>query len=357
MTSTADLVSGATPSMAGRIRWDLLDASLGQAGEIHPERPKISIENNTSRKMKRTARGLFVPPDEAVAVNEFSDRLRPVWEMPNGDEFELGVFMYADVNRLRDYGYEVDLLALEATLCDQLVILDQPLLAGLSFPAGTNFSVMLAEIAAAYQVPDPAIDDTGASSSGPMAWAVGRDSGLEAMIEICRMAGFHDPYYDNSGRLVIRAIPGSAAAAAAFHYGQNGAIRRGTIVESTNVLEAYNVFLAIDSGSTASPVVGRYEIPGDQPHSVANRGFAVVKPVDLQGLSDVGSANDAARGEALATAGAFEPVRFDTIPDPRHDTYDVVTYPTPADVHLELGWVLDCDPGGNMSHDLRKLYA
>lgn len=357
MTSTADLVSGASPSLTGRVRWDLLDSSLGRIGEIHPVRPDISVQNDTTRKLKRTARGLYVPADEAVDVDEFSDRLRPVWEMPNGDEFSGGVFMYADVNRLRNYGYDVDLIALEATLCDQLVILDQPLQAGISFPSGTNYGTMLQAIADLYRVPDPLIESTGATCSGPLAWAVGRDSGLEAMIEVCRMASFFDPYYDNDGRLTIRTIPAVDVTEATFAYGQSGAIARGSIVESTNVLEAYNVFLAIDSGSTGSPIVGRYEIPGDEPHSIANRGFAVVKPIDLQGMADVASANDAARGEALSTAGAFQPTSFDTIPDPRHDTFDLVSYPTPETVQLEVTWVLDCDLAGKMHHELRRMYA
>lgn len=333
---------GQTPSVA-KIRWDLLDAHLAKQGELHPVRPGISIDNDTTRKLKRQARGLFVPSDEAVEVDEFTDRLQPWWIEDDGTEHPLGVFMYADVNRIMLWTPDaVTLSTLEATLTDQLVILDQPLQHGISFRAGTNLTTMQRSICDMYGQ-DADIDSSGLACSTPMTWLTGRDTGLDALIDIGKLGAFYDPYYNNAGRLQIRVSPSTASADWTV---APESIKRGSWVESTDVLKAANVFLAIESGSTATPLVGTYEIPADEPNSRANRGFAVVSSEDHQGIAGQSAADDMARSDS--TLAAFRSAAVDIIPDPRRDTYEIVDLM--GALYLDQKWTLPLDPAGDMSH-------
>jgi hypothetical protein len=349
----AQQLDGTIPAMSGEIQWHLLDADLNRIGEFHPTRPDISITNDTERKLKRTARGVYIGEDESADVDEFSDRLGPVWTDQSGTEWPLGVFLYADVNRLLRFGYDVDTTTLEGTLVDQTVILDQKLLQSLSFPSGTNLSNMMTAIADLYGVTNRVVETTGLSCSEPMTWAVGRDSGLDALLDITTAAAYHDPYFDNEGTLILAAVENADGVSPDFAYKRQ--VERDTIVESTNVLDAANVFLAIGSGSSESPVVGRFDVPGDLPWSLANRGFAVVETVDLQGIPSPSAADETARVAFLTSFAKFRPLSFDTIPDPRHDTYDVVEFN--GELYRESSWTLECDPAGSMSHELRRLHA
>lgn len=349
--------NGELPS-TGTIRWRVLDTDLNDTGtEVHPRRPGATITVDVTRKIKRTARGFWLDNTEAATVDEFAGRLGPVWEV-DGESFPLGVFLYGDVNRLRLWGVDADDHELESTLVDQCVILDQKLQAGLSFPAGTNLTNMALAVFDLYGIADPLVDTTGLTCSEPMSWAVGRDTGLDALTDIAALAAWWEPYFDNDGRAVMRAAVDPSAAQADYSYGRDSkAVRRRSIIESTDVMGAANVFLALNAGSSATPIVGRYEVPGDQPQSIANRGYAVVETVDAQGIADVPAANAAAQAAGQAAFGEFQPVGFDTIPDPRHDTYDIVAYPDEDTLNLEVSWTLECTPGGDMAHQLRRLYV
>jgi hypothetical protein len=51
----------------------------------------------------------------------------------------------------------------------------------------------------------------------------------------------------------------------------------------------------------------------------------------------------------------FERVQFDTIPDPRHDSYDV--FRLDGSNWLEIAWSLPLLEGSSMSHVGRKVYG
>ncbi len=351
----AQQVSGQTPVLTATIRWHLLDPDGNRIGEVHPTRPGIEISNSTTSKKMRSLRGFHLGADEERDVHEFSDRLGPVWIDTEGTEHPLGVFLYADVNRMRHYDPAGDTHTLEGTHVDLGFILDQKLLGSLSYPAGTNLGRIMGAILDAYGITDRRIDACGLACSEPLAWAVGRDSGLDALGDVTVMASFNPPYFDNTGTCVLEAVPNVDGVAADFTYDPSGAIARDSIVESTNVTDAANVFLAVSSGSTGAPIVGRYDVDADLPWSLANRGFPVVETVDVQGLPSTASADDSARAAAFSSFGSFEPVAFDTIPDPRHDTFDIIDYL--GELHMETAWTLPCDVGGSMGHTLRKLYV
>ena len=74
----------------------------------------------------------------------------------------------------------------------------------------------------------------------------------------------------------------------------------------------------------------------------------------MQGLADQAAADQAAAAAYASDVSTYSWVNFDTPADPRHDTLDVVAFD--AINYLQLGWKMECGPGGPMTHTCRGAY-
>lgn len=351
--TTALLEMDGVSSRSGFWRYDVLDQDGTLLGDVDVNRdraPKIS--NDTTRKIKRTLSGLEIDPVAAADLDTIGTLIRPVFTLEDGATFPMGAFLFVDASRPRTRAG----LELDGSLHDQLFILDQPTDKTVSFGRGRNLSACLETIANRYGIHRASIESTSKNVGTPIAWAAGSTTGLSIMEELCTMAGFYSPYFDNLGRLVIQAAPAPNNAIPEFSYNidQNGRIVADTPVESDDLLDAPNVFIVIDDSATAAPIVGRYELPASSPISIANRGYAVSKTESSQGLHNQQAADNAARTLAAESPAGFKAYSFDAVPDYRHDTFDVLTYR--GIVCREIAWDLECDPTGLMTHQVREFY-
>ena len=113
--------------------------------------------------------------------------------------------------------------------------------------------------------------------------------------------------------------------------------------------------MVIESGASETPIVGTAEVDADAPHSEPNRGFFVPQVIHVQGLADQTAADNAAMVAEAQDPDAFEYVLFDTVPNPEHDTFDVISYA--GNNYREEAWSLPLRDGSPMAHSLRRIYS
>ena len=125
-----------------------------------------------------------------------------------------------------------------------------------------------------------------------------------------------------------------------------------TIAENENLLDAPNVHLVVNSGPNDLEIVGRARIDATQPHSVENRGYEVIEVHREQGVSSSDEATRMAKTYAAAHPHDYAELSFQSTPDPRHDTFDLIEF---GDVvYRERSWTLRLRPGGPHTHDCTR---
>lgn len=363
-----ELTGAAASGIASSVRWEVVSPGLAPIGELDISAEHIvSIENNSNRNVKRQLSGLVLPPTAANDIDPFRYRLRPVWQTVDPGtgvlyEYPLGVFVFSSlaVRRVRysaDEGTEA-----EGNMGDLLIAFDQPLDRSVTYPAGYPIATAIAEQATLAGVLVADIEASGAVLGSPVAWVQGRDTRLKVVNELAQLAGFYSPWFDNRGVFTARTVPELGSRPPTFNYDRNPRIYDGTIVETSDALNAPNRYVVVDTSASGSPISGSYDVPAAAPHSIANRGYPVVKAIEVQGLSSVTAAQDAARAAALQDTSAFAWVEVNTAPEPRMDTFDVVLFgelvagPSVGQLWRVQSWKLALAPGGPMAQSWRRVY-
>lgn len=350
MTTTAELLDLEVDHRSATFRFDLLSSdgiALGQV-DVQADRPP-QVVNNINRPIKRSMRGLRIPSAAYAEIDTLTERIAPVMVLSNGAEFPLGVFLFADAARYR----RTDSLDSDSVLVDQSLILDQATSTSIGYSAGASVRDAVVEQLAAAGFLTVSVDSSARTFGGPVAWPAGT-SRLAVLNELAGMMGAYSPYFDNGGIATVRLVPDLATATPDLIYGEDGRIYADTIVETDDLLEAPNRYIAISSDATEEPVVGVFDVPDDAPHSIANRGFAIASVRDVQGLENQAAAVDAARAAYAQDSSTFFWADFASAPDPRHDTFDIVAYRGVN--YREQAWSLDLVEGAPMTHSLRRIY-
>lgn len=337
------------PMRAETVAFDVMDGSLAVIGQTYPDRdgaPKVT--NQVSRTIKRTLSGMLLPAPDAAAIDPFRDRIRPRWVI-EGDPtvYPLGVFLFADASALRrSYG---DDLATE--LVDQTFVIDQPVGSSTSYSIGQRLDLAMTAVASAVGVPSFYVEPTLTALERPAVWP-GSATWYAVLADLATMAGYLPPHFDNAGQLLLVSAPDPATATRSYPAGSP--IIDPSIVHTDDLLTAPNRWEVVDNGATTGPIVGVYDLPASAPHSFFNRGFYITDYTEQQGLESVTAANLAARARALVDPSAVERASFDTVCDPRHDTFDVIDYDGRR--WLEEAWSVTCRAGSRQTHEMRALY-
>lgn len=362
MTSVDELFDGTIGVRHESVRWDVYDRNGNLAGELMVDRESApTITNDTTRSIRRqvgTVEVLARPrydddPTHVYAddVDSLSMRVKPKWVLSTGDEFPMGEFVWADdSSTLWSWGQPR-----QGSLTDLSVTLDQALDQNVGYDTGTNIvgAITSQADAAGFGPTRRIIDPSTAKLGVPVAWAAGRDTRLTVITRLNELAGFLPPYLNNNGLLVCRAAPNLAVTTPDFVYGLDGVLVNGSIVYSNDILSAPNRYMVIGSNPDAE-VVGIFDIPDVAPNSFLNTGVRRVRTIDMQGIETTAAATQAAAAAYGSDATTYSWVNFDTPPDPRHDTFDVVSVLGAS--YLQLSWSLECRHGGRMSHTGRASY-
>lgn len=330
------------------VRFELLDASNSVVRNLAVDRDSVpSMRNDTTRPIRRTVDGVRLAPEENGLVDFVANRVRVSWVLASGSAYPLGIFLFGDASELLASEGTVT----ECSLVDQCLILDQPLSETAAYGPGTLVSDAIADQASQAGVVATSIESATTETTAPLSWAVGRDTRLDVMQALCELAGFLAPYFDNDGTLVVRSAPDLSEITATLNYGANTRVIANSIVISSDLLSAPNRYVVVDSSVNDDPVVGIFDVDASAPHSISNRGYIVPKVIDAQGLASQSAANAAAAAAYAQDAQAYSWLSFDSPPDPRHDTFDVLGFD--GVVYREVAWSLELAAGGRMNHECR----
>jgi hypothetical protein len=341
-------------------RFDLLDRFNSWIGDLTVQMGGASVTNNINRKVKRALNGLTLPPKVTAEINTLTERLRPWMVMQDGTEYPLGVFVFADATRSEQLYGSVDLASVgvgqttTGALLDQLALLDEES-RGVTFAApGDSVYDLLVQQVEAGGIVEHDIEATDATVSEWMVWKA-EATRLEIINDLAALAGFYSLYFDNMGVAVLRAVPSMSSVEPTLVYEAGRNVVAGSVQESDDLLAAPNVYLVLNSGMSSGPIWGEWKVPASAPHSEANRGRALVRKYDVQGVTSNGQAARMAKAFGQADYATYRWVNFSTAIDPRHDTFDVIGWK--GEKYREQQWTLPLVAGGTMSHELRRVWS
>lgn len=355
MPTTTDLLdlAGGIGQRASEVRFDVLNQTLGLIGTISVDSSNPArVANNTSATIKRTISNVELPASVQGDIDPFGDRLRPMWILENGAEYPLGVFIFGGIDRHRwEWGLDADV-----TGVDQLLILDQPLEHSVGYRAGTPVRDAIVEQFQQAAVPDFWIDPAITTLlANPISWPAGQSKRTDVVNDLAALGGAYSAFFDNAGTGKVVRVPDLSASVPTLIYDAGGRIYEGSMVETDDLLEAPNRYIVIESGDPENAIVGYFDIPDDAPHSGTNRGFVIATVIAEQGLASVAEAEARAQAAYAQDRGTYEWVQFSGPPDPRHDTFDAVSYL--GSVYREQSWSMQLWEGAEMIHDLRRVYG
>lgn len=335
-------------TVASKVRFDVLDRTLAVIGEITPART-ITITLDTTASIIRALRGFTLHANDARTINPQADRIRPIWCLEDGTEWPWGVFLLSGETRRVGSAHTF----VDATLMDQGFQLGQPM--SRSFGVGTGGAVRpaMVELVEEAGIFDYEIDPTEQTVGGPINFQIGT-SRTTVINALGKLAGFHIAHFDNDGTLRLVA-PTPLQPGAGHLYEVEGPavrVRRNSISENSNLLNAPNVYVVVCNGPSASEIVARAMIDPRLPHSIENRGFEVPKIIRMQGLTDTAHAQRIADAAAMTDPFQLETVAFSSAPDPRHDTFDVVEFS--GGLFQESSWSCALAPGADHHHEITK---
>lgn len=329
-------------------RFDLINGVTEERlGELTPIRT-ATLSHDTSRIIKRDLK-IDLGVADSAAINPITDRIRPYMVFPNGTEYPLGRYMWTDASDLVTSSGRLN----SSILNDEMFLVDQQITKGVS-NGGSSAEFLLAKILSELEdvTVNYTLDTSPFTISG--AWATGANRGqlLEA---IAVQGDYFSPWFDHTGTMRFIRTFDPATKLPDLDWDQGNKVLRDSILETSDILTAPNRFIVIsnDALDPSIEVTAVADVPATAPHSVANRGFVIAHVEDLQ-LSDVTQAIAVANGIANRMT-VFERVGINTIPDPRHDSYNVIRWDGAN--WLELAWTMPLEEGQPMSHLLRKAYG
>jgi hypothetical protein len=345
---------------AESFRFELLDRFNSFLGDITVDATSApSITNNINRTVKRQMSGLVLPPSVTADINTLTERVRPWMRFEDGQEYPLGVFLFADASRRLassgsvDLSFVGDAYTTEGACLDQLITLNQAN-RGINFygPGHSIYDALQQQLDAAGVI-DYQIDATDATIADWVVWKSDATR-LQIINDLAAMAGFYSLYFDNHGTAILRKVPAMEAVEPVLMYDAGRNVYADSIVESDDQLDAPNVYLVTNSGFTSGPIWGEWQLPASAPHSYDNRGFWVVSSHDVQGVESNAQARAMAKAIGQADYQTYRWVNLDSAIDPRHDTFDVAGWK--GDKYREQGWGFTLQAGAGQSHEFRRVW-
>ena len=330
-------------------RFDIVDSVTGYRRELHPIiAGGAGIRHDTRNTIKRTITGLQLGRDDTLAFNSITSRLEPFMIIAN-EEFPLGRYVPCDYAKFVMTAGDQSV----ASFYDEMFIIDQqiPTAFGVQVTNGELVQGMLQRFLPQFPI-DFTVEFSDFNSLG--AWGAGTRGGF-ILDQLALDGDYLNPWFDNTAVLRFKRNFNPADELPTFDFDDNVNVLRANIISANNLIDLPNRYVVIGNGSDAfaGPVVGGADVPSSAPHSLANRGFLVT---DVSSRQVRSNAQATAVAQALVLRQALiEETTLDTLPDPRHDGYDVVLWQEAK--WLEVAWTLSFDVNTPMTHTIRRVYT
>lgn len=330
-----------------------------------------TIANSTTQAVKRTLTNLeILELDDSEVIDTLNSRMEVEMLLSDGTVWPCGVFLFTANNKathakaparitrksrrhaVHDWG-----APLLPTLTDQVTVLAQQASTPVQAAPDSLVTDVLIGLLANFVLPrgaTVAASDARTGADAAMVWAPGADY-YTILTNVSAIAGFTDPYFDNTGVLRIgpprATTPGTAPN---LSYSTSDRIITDSLVYSNDILDTPNRYTVVDSSATPSSVFASYDLPSSDPASAASRGYVITTVLTPQAVGS--TANALAMAEAAAAAHHnAETLTFFSPPDPRHDTFDTVE--VLGNLYRETGWSMPLKEGEPMSHTLTRSYG
>jgi hypothetical protein len=348
--TTAQLLEPAQiGSRFDRFEFELCNRAGARIGLLQPDVASVPVVDcSTDRAIMRTVSGLELT---GVDVNIFTDRLRPVMVLQNGERFPLGFYVFGQYDRQASLGDA----PWSPTCYDQAHLLDQKLDRSTTVPPGQSVEDVVKLFAAEVGILGISLEANHPVTAAEIAWPAG-ETRLKILNDLAKKVGCLPVHFDNRG--ILRLRPAPLPGAMVDHLYGPGRIRAQSTLESNDSYQAPNRWLVI-ANSADNPIIGRYDVPSDAPHSIANRGYVVAETGDATGITEQAAADEAARVQYLADPRTWQSIDFESLLDPRHDVFAVIRYehdPDTTGYYLEIGSRMELRWDGTHSHKLSRLW-
>jgi len=259
-------------------------------------------------------------------------------------QFPLGRYIFTDETSAT---YVDGRKLLTGVLNDEMFLVDQPILQGISGDGTNTVSLVIPQVLAGL----PVTFQAGYTQFGSkQSFSIGTSRG-QVLNQLALAGAYWSPWFDNNGILQFLPSFDPARQIPDFDFDVGTSVQGQTIPTSTNLLTAPNRFIVISNNAESnSAAAGFADVPDSAPNSILNRGFVISQVSQLQAADQ-----SQARGMAFTLANQnsiIETVELTTAVDPRHDSYNVIRWQ--GELWLELAWTINFD--GTMTHSLRRAY-
>lgn len=346
----ADLLDLTFGGRADAFEFELLNSAHQKLGtlDVVADSPP-TVRNDTSRNIFRTCSGLLVAAADLSQIDTLKDRVKVWMILQNGSRYPLGVFMFGeDVRAPHSWGN-----VFTPELFDETFIVDQPLDRNVSLFPGQSILATVNGLVGEIGLPDVDLSGVQDQFAGDIPGTSAGSSRSKLIVSLVGLLGCYPPYFNNAGAYTTKPAPG-ADATAALVYDSGGRIIAGSIRTKNSSFRAPNRYQVI-SNTTQQGYVGVYDLPATAPNSYANTGHRVVDSQSMQGLPSPEIAAQAAYVNALTDRNAYAGAQFDSTADPRHDTFEMISFL--GTTMQETSWSLVCSSGGRMSHSVIAWYG
>lgn len=333
--------------VACSFQWDLVNRQGDKLGSLHPQ-VGATLSNDTSATVYRTARGVQLRESEWRDIDVFDSAVRPWMLLEDGTRWPLGLLLFT-ANPITEGTLESPM---STSLVDQRAVLGEEMPHSYGIPDGGLIHRALVEVVELYGFHDYEIADMGDRvGGGPVSWPPDA-RGITILESLAQRSGCHPPYFDNNGRLVIRPFVTLQHGVGHQYPRRDGRIKQGTLTSSSNLLEAVNAYRVISSGSTQNEISAVAYVDPALPHSRERTGRTKTHTTRKQGLPDTAACLRVADAMARQDAASYATAEFESVPDPRHDTFEFAELD--GEVYREVAWSMMMQPGGSHSHRLAK---
>jgi len=351
MTAT-DILGGVPGQRVEDIRVEVLDQDGNLTATTTPSAAG-TVSFDPTNRITRQWSGVEFHPTEAASLTAGVHRLRPVFVLATGDEYSLGVFLYLGGDEQERPG---GTWVRASTMPDRSYQLDKSLSDDYGVTYGGLLTDVIDDMTAASGLTASTITASTATCATYPAWAAGDSKRLEICDWATDLLGYLPVHFDAAGSLIARPIPVPSDEWPDHVYepGQNAVVHADTVVTTSNVARRPNVYLVRSTAPTGTQVSGRYDVPTDQPNSVATIGYEDPIRFNIDGLATDADCDLVAFRLAQRHQRVVRTVTFDAMPDPRHDAWGIVEWS--GERMLEVAWSLDLTPGGPHRHTIQTVY-
>ena len=327
-------------------------------GEVLTDKARVDYDSSSAvmRSMSVEMYGTTVA-ESGFTFNKFKDRLRPVL-ISDGVESSLGVFMI--VSAPRRVSETENTMSIEAY--DESMIVKQAAFENRThYAAGTQYLTIIQNILVGLGFSDILMDSSSAALAADIEYAPG-DNYLEAINDMLDAMNYRHLYQDSNGIIQIRKIADPDSPQFVYRDKVNFSIIEN-IREESDIYDLPNVVIGVySSPDSNTPTV--YKKVNSDPNSAistVNRGYKVVKMVNLYNSASQTDLKNYVDRIAFDAMQATESVTFETIAEGGHEMDSVIQIDVDglAGLYVEKGWTIDASSGSYvMTHRAeRKVFV